>query len=249
MSELPVLDEENARRLEQLLKRYSAQPEIQGYPEAAGFLFAITNGPIPMQPVAWMPYLLGEQPPEVDRPDDADALMDRILSLQDWTARDAQGEEPPGFPPGMELSNNPEDNIAPDAALSRWSRGFMHGMGVVAREWENRLPHDEQHELYHALMVMTAFERKEIIEELHADFLKEGEDEEVSFAEYLEELLEALPEAMDCYAFLGNHLRHLQAREEESRERRNKNKPGRNDPCPCGSGHKYKKCCGDTSVN
>ena len=23
------------------------------------------------------------------------------------------------------------------------------------------------------------------------------------------------------------------------------NKPGRNDPCPCGSGKKYKKCCGD----
>jgi SEC-C motif len=21
--------------------------------------------------------------------------------------------------------------------------------------------------------------------------------------------------------------------------------PGRNDPCPCGSGRKYKKCCGD----
>ena len=24
----------------------------------------------------------------------------------------------------------------------------------------------------------------------------------------------------------------------------NKNKVGRNDPCPCGSGKKYKKCCG-----
>jgi preprotein translocase subunit SecA len=23
-----------------------------------------------------------------------------------------------------------------------------------------------------------------------------------------------------------------------------KKKPGRNDPCPCGSGKKYKKCCG-----
>ncbi|MBQ7793034.1 MAG: SEC-C domain-containing protein [Clostridia bacterium] len=22
------------------------------------------------------------------------------------------------------------------------------------------------------------------------------------------------------------------------------NKPGRNDPCPCGSGKKYKQCCG-----
>jgi uncharacterized protein YecA (UPF0149 family) len=24
----------------------------------------------------------------------------------------------------------------------------------------------------------------------------------------------------------------------------NKTKVGRNDPCPCGSGKKYKKCCG-----
>ncbi|MBA5851714.1 SEC-C domain-containing protein [Clostridium sp. cel8] len=27
----------------------------------------------------------------------------------------------------------------------------------------------------------------------------------------------------------------------------NKNKIGRNDPCPCGSGKKYKKCCGKTA--
>ena len=26
--------------------------------------------------------------------------------------------------------------------------------------------------------------------------------------------------------------------------RKNGKKPGRNDPCPCGSGKKYKKCCG-----
>ena len=26
--------------------------------------------------------------------------------------------------------------------------------------------------------------------------------------------------------------------------KRNHNKVGRNDPCPCGSGKKYKKCCG-----
>ena len=25
---------------------------------------------------------------------------------------------------------------------------------------------------------------------------------------------------------------------------RNEEKVGRNDPCPCGSGKKYKKCCG-----
>src|ERR1700710_1335945 len=26
------------------------------------------------------------------------------------------------------------------------------------------------------------------------------------------------------------------------------NKPGRNDPCPCGSGKKYKKCCEQSAV-
>ena len=38
-----------------------------------------------------------------------------------------------------------------------------------------------------------------------------------------------------------------QARESESRNRntvKSNNKAGRNDPCPCGSGKKYKKCCG-----
>jgi uncharacterized protein len=26
-------------------------------------------------------------------------------------------------------------------------------------------------------------------------------------------------------------------------------KPGRNDPCPCGSGKKYKKCCGAATLH
>ena len=30
---------------------------------------------------------------------------------------------------------------------------------------------------------------------------------------------------------------------------RNASKVGRNDPCPCGSGKKYKKCCGSATVN
>jgi len=40
----------------------------------------------------------------------------------------------------------------------------------------------------------------------------------------------------------------LQSREKEAEKpqtvRRQMAKIGRNDPCPCGSGKKYKKCCG-----
>ena len=31
--------------------------------------------------------------------------------------------------------------------------------------------------------------------------------------------------------------------------RRKASKVGRNDPCPCSSGKKYKKCCGNVTVN
>jgi len=209
MTDLPILNEDNAKQLNELLKRYSNQPEIQSYPEAAGFLFAIVNGPRKMEPEAWMPYLLGEEPPEVGKPEDMDAMMDRILSLYDWTAKEAQSEQAPGFPPGVQLSNNPEDDIADGADLSRWAQGFIHGMGVVAPYWESQLPTEFQQDFYYAMMVITAFEKKTAIEELHANYMDdEDEKEEMSFSEYVQELHESLPEAMDCYAYVGNYIRH-----------------------------------------
>ncbi|MDX2170261.1 MAG: SEC-C metal-binding domain-containing protein [Deltaproteobacteria bacterium] len=37
---------------------------------------------------------------------------------------------------------------------------------------------------------------------------------------------------------------HGQAHEPQEPVRRAEPKVGRNDPCPCGSGKKFKKCCG-----
>ena len=38
--------------------------------------------------------------------------------------------------------------------------------------------------------------------------------------------------------------KEIQKAYRESCSVRNENKVGRNDACPCGSGKKYKKCCG-----
>jgi len=40
----------------------------------------------------------------------------------------------------------------------------------------------------------------------------------------------------------------LKQRRQQARARQKPAKPNRNDPCPCGSGKKYKKCCGGASV-
>ena len=51
---------------------------------------------------------------------------------------------------------------------------------------------------------------------------------------------------------LGDHAQSTNAAANAAKAAGGKNrtpvraakKPGRNDPCPCGSGKKYKKCCG-----
>ncbi|NLK95454.1 MAG: hypothetical protein GX275_09740 [Clostridiales bacterium] len=44
--------------------------------------------------------------------------------------------------------------------------------------------------------------------------------------------------------FSEEKRKEIQKEYKESKIVRNENKVGRNDPCPCGSGKKYKKCCG-----
>lgn len=51
-----------------------------------------------------------------------------------------------------------------------------------------------------------------------------------------------LPQWKDIYS--EEELKKLYKEQKESTTIRKGKKVGRNDPCPCGSGKKYKKCCG-----
>ena len=90
------------------------------------------------------------------------------------------------------------------------------------------------------------------------DDIKAGKTQEVGFARYLD-----CPEFMEFWGELDLNAEHveelgrqategqasrLEASEEAYTDRRETlkidgKKVGRNDPCPCGSGKKYKKCC------
>ena len=51
-----------------------------------------------------------------------------------------------------------------------------------------------------------------------------------------------LPQRKEIYT--EEELKRLYKEQKESTTIRKEKKIGRNDPCPCGSGKKYKKCCG-----
>jgi preprotein translocase subunit SecA len=53
--------------------------------------------------------------------------------------------------------------------------------------------------------------------------------------------------SMRQYAWLSRTIQHLRAEQEQAERQpvvRAQPKVGRNEPCPCGSGRKFKKCCG-----
>lgn len=74
-------------------------------------------------------------------------------------------------------------------------------------------------------------------------------DFEKLYANMLESGTEYLYELPQWEAALSNQKRErLRSRYKGKISRKPKNKIGRNDPCPCGSGLKYKNCCGKGKI-
>jgi len=59
-----------------------------------------------------------------------------------------------------------------------------------------------------------------------------------------EKTVEELEEERKKQQEINLILSHGEDQGKPSTVKRAKDKVGRNDPCPCGSGKKYKKCCG-----
>ena len=85
------------------------------------------------------------------------------------------------------------------------------------------------------------------------DLEKVTADEELSFDIDFEKLYFNMLDAKADYLFTLPQWEAIFSEEKrkeiataykDSKTVRNENKVGRNDPCPCGSGKKYKKCCG-----
>jgi uncharacterized protein YecA (UPF0149 family) len=62
----------------------------------------------------------------------------------------------------------------------------------------------------------------------------------------VENMQRLFPDALTGVALLSNSIHQALATRESSQQKSSgqNSKVGRNEPCPCGSGTKYKKCCG-----
>jgi uncharacterized protein len=119
-----------------------------------------------------------------------------------------------------------------------WARGFIRGMGMRHDGWAE-LVNDKEHGGCLIPMMMLCHEHDED-PEMRPKPISPEKREEV--------IVRMAAGLLGAYRYFRAHPQGG-ASARTSEPRRSTPKVGRNDPCPCGSGKKYKKFCGGASVN
>ncbi len=223
------------------LDRFLGAPERPhstfGYPELAGFLFAVACGPQLIPPSLWLPPIFNEADPAYADPEEAQQFLAAALALHNgYSSEDPNA--PVALPPGCEPAPDPLANFGPQGQLGQWSRGFLIGREWLREIWAALLPEELETRFLSACLVAGFFASREKAETVRAHLRHAP----VSLGEMAAANLARLPDAMNEYALIGRAIRKVQQGALPSAPA-NSAKVGRNDPCPCGSGKKYKKCC------
>ena len=195
-----------------------------------GYLTGIVVAPEMIRPSRWVAGLWGGEEPVFD--DDGDiqtvfgAVMMRhntLLAEIDEGLKRLEDKNICDYRPAFLTASKP-----PREAVRDWVVGFWKAMALAPEGW-TALVQDERLQV-----ILTPF----------VGFLDLGSDEPFEPAddidERLDESVEQIPRAILILHKLAK-LRAARGPTEFTQSRRTK--VGRNDPCPCGSGTKYKRCC------
>lgn len=208
--------------------------------EIQGLFYALVITPMPVEPDEWIGELFYGEPPDINQKQ-MESLLPAAFDVYDaYVNLQESGRLTPPFD-FNNLKSNEFD------AVYQWCNGFLAGLLLREAFWfgeedeKGRDPYLDM--LTNSAMVFKALVTKNFaildnLERLKAQIVKDGEEpsEDRIFAALFMTIpfaLENLQNAADDFAM---------ALDEEERPARSA-KVGRNDPCPCGSGKKCKKCC------
>ena len=220
----PSLGDEELDRLEALLDSPVFKGEAMALDELQGFLCAVISAPDTILPSAWLPVALGESP-EYENQQQAEEVLGLVMRFYNDIAHALQQGE------GIALQlYHPEGEE--DYDFQSWCSGYFDGVELSEVDWYEAGDPDELDELLFPFGVLAG----DLDHFLHDSGRSAITEKEKA------ELLAACREGI-AGAVMRTY-RYWLARRSAKTARREAPKVGRNDPCPCGSGKKFKQCCG-----
>ncbi len=239
-----MISKKDEKILRKLLTLATETEEALTYGEMRGFLFGLAITPDVILPSEWMPVLFGEEMFTLDSEQEGQRFLDTLMRVvNDLTRRFHEGSL--RFP--FDLANlGHEDELLP---VQEWVYGLNEAMLLRPECWfEEELPEplsEEQEELFTSLSVIQGIAHPLEAGDLFAAEFAEEEDQVERLLASLFVMLPVAVETIMAHAFVLEEER--QASFQEPRigppQPLRSDKIGRNEPCPCGSGKKYKKCC------
>ena len=210
------------------------------YHELQGFLFALASAPELVSPSEWMPMVFDEQEAGYATLEEAQAVIGELMALYN-AVNAAVAEEPAAPPVDCVFRDDILANLDDAAPIAQWSRGFLRGHQWLEDVWESYIPEELDEQFGATLLTLSFFASRDLAEA----FRKESAPPVPSLEALAETIRRVFPTAIAEYAHLGRSISRLLSEHAPPEvEPRTNVKTGRNDPCPCGSGRKHKKCCG-----
>lgn len=241
MITVPPFDATQAKSLKSFLDAPERSPDSMGYAEAAGFLFAVACAPELVAPSEWLPVIIDPDNAVEISLENKKAIMGGLMSLYNEMTLQVQKVEVQ-LPPDISFRDDPIANLASDASIGQWARGFRSGYFWLEKMWSDYTPQEIEEEFGYQLTVLFFFSSEKMANSLCEDV----NSEDVTLDILAEDMKRIFPDALRGVALLGNSIHQMLATRGNSNQQPvvQGKKIGRNELCPCGSGKKFKKCCG-----
>ncbi|WP_413721122.1 UPF0149 family protein [Silicimonas sp. MF1-12-2] len=202
--------------------------------EFDGFCAGLIVCPEIIPPSEWLPEVWGSNGPiGLDSDHALQSAIDLIMGHYNEVTRSLI---PPEFEYGPVLEH---DSRTDETLWETWVSGFEHAMSLRPDAWAQIVESDDEEAGASVSMMLT----------LHAIVEGDSDLPESTIADLQDmapDLITDMVIALNRWTKGSNpgDLSSWGGTQLESSAPVRSSKVGRNDPCPCGSGRKYKRCCG-----
>ena len=184
-----------------------------------GFLTALVIGPEMVMPSRYLPEIWGTE-------DGSGPVWDSMEQLQYFMDLLAKHWNAIAARRSADAPHRPQiDQFGDDLPGKGWAQGFVAGMNLCADAWDPLIENEDEGDAALQILALAMESDTMLPDETRAAIVEE------------------LPNIVRVIAAYWRNPSAAPVRKLPLRS----SKVGRNEPCPCGSGKKYKKCCGASS--